>query len=775
MKYRPSETPKVALVLGTRPEIIKMAPVIHELQARDADFFIIHSNQHYSADLDAVFFQELRLPEARYNLNVGSSTHANQTGTIMIRLEEVLVKEKPDVILAQGDTNTVLAAALTASKLGIKIGHIEAGLRSYDKTMPEETNRIVTDHISDLLFAVGPTQQKILISEGVSPDKIHVVGNTVVDAALRGAAIAPEESKILDELNLKKGEYLLATVHRAANVDTPERLGKVVRLLNAMCDSSKKQVVWPVHPRTKKSLEELGEILHPSLTITRPLGYFDFLTLLQSCQVVLTDSGGVQEEACILRVPCITLRENTERPETVAVGANVLVGSSVERTLAAYDRALTTERSWRNPFGDGTTARQIVDTLLGQSSKVHVERDEHVCVVGLGYMGLPMACLVASAGYNVTGVDVNPQRLEMLRRGECPFDEPGLREFVENALKSGRLQFSSKPVKSDIFIVAVPTNEKDHRIDLRHVESASRSVAEVVEDGNLVIIESTIKPGTCHSLAETVFKAVKKQVHLVHCPERAIPGNTMYEIQYNDRIIGGLTPWATKKAVDFYSSFIKGEIFASTARAAECAKLVENTFRDVNIALANEFDQIMSEHGVDIDEVITLANRHPRVNVLRPGPGVGGHCIAVDPWFLVEDAQSGEMVRLARKINDERPERLCRELLAKKKIGKKVGVLGISYKPDVDDARETPALKVVEFFEQQGYEVKCSDPYVTEWVRPISPQAEVMEWADTLLIVTEHGVYSKDEAFKRCLRVSKMLSYRGEVNESDPALKVASL
>jgi len=775
MKYRPEESPKVALVLGTRPEIIKMAPVIHELQDRNADFFIIHSNQHYSADLDSVFFQELRLPEPKYNLQVGSSTHANQTGTIMMRLEEVLVKERPHVILAQGDTNTVLAAALTASKLGIQIGHIEAGLRSYDKTMPEETNRIVTDHISDLLFAVGPTQQKILISEGVSPEKIHVVGNTVVDAALRGATIAPEVSKILDELKVKQGEFLLATVHRAANVDTPDRLGKVIRLLNSMCDYTKKKIIWPVHPRTKRSLEELGEIIHPSLTITKPLGYFDFLTLLQNCEVVLTDSGGVQEESCILRIPCITLRENTERPETVAVGANVLVGTAIDGCMAAYDRALATEKSWRNPFGDGTTARQIVDCVLGQASEVVSDREEHVCVVGLGYMGLPMACLVASAGYTVTGVDVNPARIEMLRRGECPFDEPGLKEFVENALKSGRLTFSTKPVKSDIFIVAVPTNEKDHRIDLRHVESASRSVAEVVEDGNLVIIESTIKPGTCHALSESIFKETKKQVHLVHCPERAIPGNTMYEIQYNDRIIGGLTPWATKRAVDFYSTFIKGEIFPSSARAAECAKLVENTFRDVNIALANEFDEIMSEHGVDVDEVITLANRHPRVNVLRPGPGVGGHCIAVDPWFLVEDAKTGDMVRLARSINDARPERLCQEILSKRKIGNKVAVLGIAYKPDVDDARETPALKVVEFFEQRGYEVKCADPYVTEWVRPLSPQSEVVGWADTVLIVTEHGVYAKDDTLKKSLRVSKVLAYRGEVNESDPALKVASL
>ncbi|MCK5884752.1 MAG: UDP-N-acetylglucosamine 2-epimerase (non-hydrolyzing), partial [Bacteriovoracaceae bacterium] len=345
------------------PEIIKMASLIRECRDRKLDYILIHSNQHYSANMDKIFFENLELPSHHYNLEVGSGTHAAQTAAILHKIEAILVDEKVTTILVQGDTNTVMASALAASKLRIKVAHVEAGLRSYDREMPEETNRIVTDNISDYLFAVSDLQANILINEGVSADKIHVVGNTIVDA-IHSAVHLSKKSKILDELSLEEKSYYLVTAHRPSNVDEKGSLQEMVDVLSTAADIFDKKIIWPIHPRAKSNLVKFDIDIPLSFKLLDPIGYLDFTCLMSNASAVLTDSGGIQEEACILGVPCITLRENTERPESIDVGANQLVGRDQDKLIAAIKHFSTKSTDWKNPFGDGTSGKQIIDICL---------------------------------------------------------------------------------------------------------------------------------------------------------------------------------------------------------------------------------------------------------------------------------------------------------------------------------------------------------------------------------------------------------------------------
>jgi UDP-N-acetylglucosamine 2-epimerase (non-hydrolysing) len=739
---------KIGIIVGTRPEIIKMAPVIRECENRNIPYFIIHSNQHYSKEMDSIFFEELHLPAPHYNLGVGSGLHSNQTGNILIKMEPILLEEKPDVVLVQGDTNTVLSGALAASKLNIKVGHIEAGLRSYDRSMPEETNRIMTDHISEYLFAVGPNQEKILKAEGISSDKIHTVGNTVSDSLFQHLEISAQNSTILLDLDLQAGEYFLVTAHRASNVDVSANLMELLHLFDEMHKNYTGTIVWPIHPRTQSKLKEFNIEVPSYLQLIPPVGYLDFIQLQKHAKLILTDSGGIQEEACLLGVPSLTLRENTERPEAVEVGASELVGRDAIKAVKAAKQWLSRDNySWENPFGDGHVAEYILDVIVKDLTQTDnstiIANNETIAVVGMGYMGLPISSLIAQAGYSVTGVDLNQEKVDSINRGECPFDEVGMPELIKKVVTQGFLKASTEIPSSDTYLVAVPTPHKDNRCDRSYVFAAADAIAKVAKDGQIVIIESTISPQT--SLAvEQRFVDAGINVDVVHCPERAIPGETLNELVNNDRIIGASSEIAQQKVKTIYQSFVNGEVFLTDLTTAECIKLVENTSRDVGIAFANELAQVCKELNVDVHEVIRLANRHPRVNVLSPGPGVGGHCIPIDPWFLVENTQAGEFVRLARKINDERPNIVAEqaiELLTSVK-GTKVGILGVAYKANVDDCRETPADAILAYFTQAGIEVSYHDPYVPTWdCNNINSLDEMDSWADVLILVTDHSCY----------------------------------
>jgi len=353
----------ISIVLGTRPEIIKMSPIIRACEAQGVDYFILHTGQHYSYEMDRTFFEELELPDPKYNLDVGSGTHADQTGRIMTGIEKVLMEERPDVVLVQGDTNTVLAGALAAAKLHIRVGHVEAGLRSFDRTMPEEINRVVADHISDYLFAPTETSRQNLLLEGIDDAKIIVTGNTVVDAVYQNLEISKKRFNVLGAMGLKPGEYFLVTAHRAENVDVKERLEGMLRGLSAVGHAYSLPVIFPMHPRTAKMVQEFGLSLD-GITVTPPVGYLEFLQLESNARLVLTDSGGLQEESCILGVPCVTLRENTERPETVEVGANVLAGVHSEKIIASASKMLGAVSSWTNPYGEGTASEMIVSRVI---------------------------------------------------------------------------------------------------------------------------------------------------------------------------------------------------------------------------------------------------------------------------------------------------------------------------------------------------------------------------------------------------------------------------
>lgn len=352
---------KIAFVLGTRPEIIKLSPVIRECQKQKIDFFLIHSNQHYSENMDAVFFKELELDVPKYNLGVGSGLHGEMTAKILSGVEKILLEEKPDWLLVQGDTNTVLAGVLAAYKLQIKTAHIEAGLRSYDMTMPEEGNRIMTDHISTLLFPPTEKQKNILLQENINSDKIFVTGNTVVDAVNQNLKLINKHPE-LD--HYQNENYFLLTTHRPSNVDSKENLSELLDAISKLSKKYNYPVYFPIHPRTKKQIETYSLNLDNNLfKIMEPVGYLEMLAMQKNAKLILTDSGGIQEEACILNVPSLTLRENTERPETIKVGASVLVGHSRKNILSEADKMINSKRNWSNPFGDGTAAKKIIKII----------------------------------------------------------------------------------------------------------------------------------------------------------------------------------------------------------------------------------------------------------------------------------------------------------------------------------------------------------------------------------------------------------------------------
>jgi len=343
---------QISIILGTRPEIIKMSPVVRECEKQDLDYFILHTGQHYSYNLDKIFFQDLDLPAPKYNLDVGSGSHAEETGKMLIGIEKILKEEKPDIVLVEGDTNTVLAGALAATKLHVKVGHVEAGLRSYDRTMPEEINRVLADHASDYLFAPTEKAKENLLREGIEEDKIFVTGNTIVDAVYQNLEIARRKVNILNKLNLNSKDYFLVTAHRQENVDNKERLKGILEGLELVHDEFNLPIIYPIHPRTKKKIREFGLEIPEEIRLIEPLGFLEFLQLEADAKLVLTDSGGVQEETCILKVPCVTLRDNTERPETLEVGSNVLAGTNQTRILDSV-RVMLNKQALGKILGDG--------------------------------------------------------------------------------------------------------------------------------------------------------------------------------------------------------------------------------------------------------------------------------------------------------------------------------------------------------------------------------------------------------------------------------------
>lgn len=385
-----------------------------------------------------------------------------------------------------------------------------------------------------------------------------------------------------------------------------------------------------------------------------------------------------------------------------------------------------------------------------------------VCVVGLGYIGLPTAAFIASKGIKVTGVDVNPAFVETINKGEVPFVEPGFDEMLKDVVNRGLLTARFDQIEADAYIVCVPTPFKgeNHEVDTKFINSAVDAMAPHLRPGALVVLESTSPPGTTRAMADYILErrpdlAVgddeENAIFVAHCPERVLPGQIMEEMENNDRVVGGLTPRATELARDLYSTFCTAELLTTDATTAEMAKLTENSFRDVNIAFANELSLICDRLGIDVWELIELANHHPRVNILQPGPGVGGHCIAVDPWFIVSATpEEAKIVKMARDVNDGKPQWVINKVVDAMEglESPVVAALGIAFKNDIDDLRESPSLNIVRQLaeENPNADIRVVEPNVDELPKSLAELSNIqkqdlddaVEAADIVLLLVNH-------------------------------------
>lgn len=401
--------------------------------------------------------------------------------------------------------------------------------------------------------------------------------------------------------------------------------------------------------------------------------------------------------------------------------------------------------------------------------------DADVVVMGLGYIGLPTAGLIASKGIRVHGADVNPSVVETINKGEIHIVEPDLEGLVSYVVKNGFLRADRKPVKAGVFLIAVPTPLKTgHRPDISYIESAVTSLAPYLKKGDLVIIESTSPVGTTEKVAGDIYSLrpeLKGEISLAYCPERVLPGKILYELEQNDRVIGGLTEEAGEKARDFYSRFVKGNLHITNARTAEMCKLVENAYRDVNIAFANELSMICDNMGINVWELINLANKHPRVNILKPGPGVGGHCIAVDPWFIVNSVpDEARLIRTAREVNDSKPGYVAANVIKKAARFKDpaIACFGLSYKADIDDLRESPALEIVErLAKHRAGRILVVEPHLKALPDrlkalpkvELSTMDEGLKEADIVVILVDHRAFRNMD--KMLLREKLLIDTRG--------------
>ncbi|WP_279279097.1 nucleotide sugar dehydrogenase [Senegalia massiliensis] len=385
---------------------------------------------------------------------------------------------------------------------------------------------------------------------------------------------------------------------------------------------------------------------------------------------------------------------------------------------------------------------------------------DKICVIGLGYIGLPTATMFALNGKQVVGVDVNQKVVDKLNRGQVHIEEPGLGEAFKKMVDEKKIKASTTPEVADVFIIAVPTPNKDDEYkscDLSYVESATRSILPFIKKGDVVILESTISPTTTDETVKPIIEKkgfkIGEDIFLAHCPERVLPGKIMEELVENNRIVGGVTEKCTDEAAKIYKTFVKGEILKTTSKTAEMSKLMENTFRDVNIALANELTKICNKLDISSLDVVNLANKHPRVNIHTPGPGVGGHCLAVDPYFIIEKApELANIISLARETNNSMPKYVVskvEELLPKN--DSKVSVFGITYKGNTDDLRESPAIEIVDILKNKGINVVLHDPHVKDTELTLLDREEAVEDSDMILILSDHNEF-KDINYKELVK-----------------------
>ena len=405
-------------------------------------------------------------------------------------------------------------------------------------------------------------------------------------------------------------------------------------------------------------------------------------------------------------------------------------------------------------------------------------KNKKICIIGLGYIGLPTAALLSNSGFSVCGVDINEKIVSIVNEGKIHIIETGLDAFVKSAISNGKLKAYNKVQPSDIYIICVPTpfykNKNLVEPNIEYVMSATKAISQFIKPGDLVILESTSPVGTTEKIKQSLIHlgANLDDVHIAYCPERVLPGRTMTELVENDRVIGGLSKESTKKIADFYRLFVDGNIFETDAKTAEMCKLTENSFRDVNIAFANELSMICDNKGVNVWDVIRLANKHPRVNILQPGTGVGGHCIAVDPWFLIsQDPKNTKLIKTSREVNDFKTQWIINKIMnfindnfSKSNYKPKIACLGLSFKPDIDDLRESKALVVVNTLLSNGCDVAVVEPNIRSYKNfKIIDLLEGIKKSDLVCILVKHREFLKPE-LKNELMKCKVFDFCGALS-----------
>ena len=799
----------VVLVVGTRPEAIKLLPLYFALKKAQIPVFLCSTLQHTEL-LTEVF--DLFGVEADVSLDImrPGQDLFYVTQSVLQKTKELFTHLKPSLVVVQGDTTSGMAAGMAAFYLKIPLAHVEAGLRTDDllSPFPEEMNRRVLRVLSTYHFAPTSWAAAQLLAEGVDKKRVFCVGNTVVDAlrlikekvhnkkvCVNGAII-----KQIDYLQQQQKKIMLFTIHRRESFD-----GGVDRVLSALGSWLQEHqevfCFYPYHPNPHiiDALDSSGFAHLNNALLLEPLAYTELVYLLDHADYVVTDSGGIQEEAVSLGKSVIVLRDKTERVEAVWAGAAQLVGTDAEKIVLALNQ-LTKNDSPRSGiaqlFGDGFAAEKIVHILREQvdlsvsheniwhgalhATKKRNNSMKKVCVIGLGYIGLPTSIVLAESGYRVIGVDVDAQKVAAINAGDPVIKEPELFEKLHVALGAQTFSATTHMCAADYFVIAVPTPFKENKkADLSYVYAATESIAPVLKKGDVIILESTVPVGTTQSVADMLTRqtglTAAKDFFIAHCPERVLPGNIFHELVHNARIIGGIDESSVEKAKELYASFVTGELYLTDAKTAELIKLVENSSRDAQIAFAHQVASMATSIGLDPYEVIELANKHPRVNILNPSCGVGGHCLAVDPWFLVQTfEQKASLMKNAREINDNRPleiiaqiEKVVCDWQQQYNRQPVIVLCGMAYKPDVDDLRESPAVIIARALDR--YEPLICEPQVKKELLQKAVDSRIVKTTEAIAdadIVVFLVAHKRFKAIDRSALVEKkVLDFCGLMHE----------
>lgn len=743
----------IILIVGTRPEGIKMAPVYFSLKKAGFNVLLCSTGQHNELLSDVLTIFGIK-PDINLDIMRQGQDLFYTTQSILQKCKEFFLHAKPQLVLVQGDTTSTMAATLAAFYLKIPVGHIEAGLRTDDiyAPFPEEVNRRLVSSMATYHFAPTPFACAHLLKQGILSETIFCTGNTIVDS-LRYIQQKIALGHIIVTSNIKNHllasqklnqKIILLTLHRRESFGQ-DMLNCLTAVKEFLQNNPDVFCFYPYHPNpyvieaiARIHLSELDNIY-----LTEPLPYQDLVAILSQSTLVVTDSGGIQEEAVSLGKYTIILREKTERPDGIWAGIAFLAGTDQKKIKNfLVENVHKPPREESHIFGDGHAAEKI-STILSHvihnkqtthtpssysssiEKKIYEKKDcvmKKVCVVGIGYIGLPTAIIAAENQLEVIGFDIDEDRVKKINEGNPVIEEPEVFERLQLVLHN-TFKASTIMEYADYYVIAVPTPfYEDKKADLSYVFDAAARIAPYITHNTVIILESTVPIGTTKRLAHFLEEATHLKAGIdffvSHCPERVLPGKIFHELAHNSRIIGGINKESIEKTVSFYRHFVKGELYLADSISAEMIKLVENSSRDVQIAFAHQIASMSASLGLDPYNIIELANKHPRVNILNPTAGVGGHCIAVDPWFLIESfPQHSSLLHAARIVNEQRPHEIIQ--IIRKEVHDfkalhqricKVLVLGLTYKPNIDDMRESPAL----FIAQQLQQLSTVDLLVCE-------------------------------------------------------------